>query len=1632
GLRAAAELDATLAVWPDGSTLRGVRARAGALSVLAVHDDDGEFDVEQITLPRSLTEAERRALTEAGGRISSLSAPAVAGVRSIDVEGRTARIRRDAVPGQPLAATLTDEPRALEQALAIITPLAQGLTAAHEAGVVHGAIRPELVSMAPGGAVLRGLGLAALQCPTLRDAAVGRVAPERLAGAGPTAKSDAYALAALLYRLITGRNPTGAVVRPSELELDARLDTLFAEALHPDAVSRLDVAAVLAGAESVASTPGEVVAVESGISQLITLPDDVDDLDAWAAILDRKPTHREAGDAITRIEAEARRGERWDRVAEVLNLRAKHTQVQQRRVELRQELVETYEKKLEAPASAFREVQNLLEEVPIAEQITLVAELRRLAEITGQWGPLADSLEIVANRAPDVGDQARLYTGLGRVFSERLGAADRALISYERAIELDANASNLSAVAPLYRKAGQFAELAGTLLNLADHQEGEQRAKSLREAATVLHDELEDAEGSFATLRAALEEEPGHAGALEQAEGFARELEDWESLVDLLDKRASASLDDATVRELRTEAAELSATELAQPQTAIEQLDKILAREPDHGPTLERRVQLLRPLAEQDPTHRTTLIDALDRMAAATASRPEDGAALWAEQAALLDAEADGKARAAAAREKVIEALGTEHELSREAAESLERWYRRDGQHDALVALLTKVGQSEDGAAQVRVDAWSKIWELRKPGGPAEDEESTVEALEALAALDPEDHRWRDALLERYLAREQFDKAGPLIRAQVYDDDIDPKRKAALLWRGGQLREQLGKAEGAVEALEEAVQLDPELHDAWLALRDLYRQREQPLKAIEAQVSAARAHPSRAERATLTFDAATTYLDKLGQPDAGLALLEELVEFDPDHRAANGKLVERLVSDGALVRAWPFAKTWVAQVRAQAADDKALNVRALSIAGRCALAAEEPDRAREYLEKARNFDATNLDVLRLLGELDLDAERWEEALRSYQSVVLGAADGMAPSELSEIYLRMADARLGMKERPKAIQLVERALDIDADQQAAIDKLVDLADNPAERVKAKLRMAELLARREDRREGDERTQVQRERIDLLLEIANAQAKDLESPQDAARTLESILGMEPDDPAVLHRLLETFTQAGRWRDATRVLDLLAAGQDSGAMRAKYLYAGAAIFRDQLEDADSYGAWALRVLEADPSHEKAARGYADLLERKESWKDLAKFLRGRLKSLPKDASNDDRIALFVRLGEVYEEQLGDSKTALAAYSQAVRFAPSSADNTPEVRGRRAKIMSLALSLGDDELDKAIVQGHALIAGDPMEFEIYHRLVELYERRNNADRATALSRTLAFLKQANDHEQAMADAASEAEAQIRSVVNREQWRKALYHPQQDARLTEIFAIVWPMVAAREGHTHAHHSLTRDERAKLSLKSSDPLARYLAYAAQIFDVPVPDYFPRPKETGGLRIDALCEGEGDTRRVFPTVIAGRDTLRDESEAGLKFRAAGAVARVRPGHLLASVLPSAASLRHVFYGAASLSGIEVPPDSAEESGRLAKHLQRFVSPGQVDQLGALAKKVLDKGDPDIKGWVQGVAFTSGRAGFVLCDSIDSAARVLTQQGDEGMAVPFKDRIRDLVAYSVSLNYLKLRKALGLTR
>ncbi|MFI1397860.1 serine/threonine-protein kinase [Streptomyces sp. NPDC020681] len=154
-----------------------------------------------------------------------LDHPKVVGVRDLVVDGNDLALVMDLVRGTDLRTRLDRERRlAPEAAVAIIADVADGLAAAHAAGVVHRDVKPENIlldmegPLGPAGshpALLTDFGVAKL-IDTPRRTKTTRIigtpdylAPEIVEGLPPRAAVDIYALATVLYELLAGFTPFG-------------------------------------------------------------------------------------------------------------------------------------------------------------------------------------------------------------------------------------------------------------------------------------------------------------------------------------------------------------------------------------------------------------------------------------------------------------------------------------------------------------------------------------------------------------------------------------------------------------------------------------------------------------------------------------------------------------------------------------------------------------------------------------------------------------------------------------------------------------------------------------------------------------------------------------------------------------------------------------------------------------------------------------------------------------------------------------------------------------------------------------------------------------------------------------------------------------------------------------------------------------------------------------------------------------------------------------------------------------------------------------------------------------------------------------------------------------------------------
>jgi eukaryotic-like serine/threonine-protein kinase len=147
--------------------------------------------------------------------VARLSHPNVVAVYDQGADGQYLFLAMEYVPGRTLRALLRERGwLPWNEALEIMDPILAGLSAAHQAGIVHRDVKPENVLITPDGRVkVVDFGLArasAAMGQTRAGVIIGSVAyiaPEQVIGAVTDARTDVYAAGIMAFEMMTGRQP---------------------------------------------------------------------------------------------------------------------------------------------------------------------------------------------------------------------------------------------------------------------------------------------------------------------------------------------------------------------------------------------------------------------------------------------------------------------------------------------------------------------------------------------------------------------------------------------------------------------------------------------------------------------------------------------------------------------------------------------------------------------------------------------------------------------------------------------------------------------------------------------------------------------------------------------------------------------------------------------------------------------------------------------------------------------------------------------------------------------------------------------------------------------------------------------------------------------------------------------------------------------------------------------------------------------------------------------------------------------------------------------------------------------------------------------------------------------------------
>lgn len=1613
---------------------------------------------------------------------------AVLGVGTLE-DGRP-WIATEFVDGQSLAARVgRTGPLHYNEARPIIGGVLSALETLHALNLVHGDVKSENVFIVRDKSGGEGKGASGV----LVDAGIDRlfarspvsveqagilpifgtakgIAPELARGGRATPESDLYAVACMLYEVLTGRPPfvgetaidvvaKHIVVEPEAPSTHAprgwvskELDAIVLRALAKDPAERYADAAAFRGAlEAIGRSS---IPPEARKKQEL----DTKAFDAARKKLEEKPADEERAVALERVVEPA---EAWEQAVSAFKKvigKADDAEVKKALLFRVARIQEADLADHEGAEESYRAILELDESDDIAR-----AAIEELKRASGDAEGLVELLLEKVENEESAEERAAILRELGETYEKQLRDAENAFVAWVQALSEDPRDER--AVEAVERLAGSDTERwneAVTALNETLQAEEDDTAKvaMLNLLGRWYADKLSRPDFAVPCFGQALTLDPANDIAMEGTIALYRKAQSWQELVSMLIARAQATTNPVRARDWRVEAAEIVHRKLGDPVRAASVFEEVLEDDPAHPQATDALESIY---AEQKDWKR--LIALLEKKAKSQrgAERIETLSAI----AELYEDRTGDLDQAAAHYEGALQ-----HDPQHVGAlKGLERIYARAGKVAELLANLET--QLEVAATpRQKIALLDRIGQIQLE--EFVDHDKAAEAFGEIIEMEPGHEGANTALARVYRHLQRFDDMAKTLERHALGTE-DEDRKIGLLMQAAKvLMVDVGAPERAVAMVERVTALRPDHTEALELVARLQAQTGDASKALEATERLAEAEKDLEKKADL-YVRAGAILEERGDKDGAIARYKRALDAHPAHaRAATamrGIYSGRGDAHGA-------AELLLREIEMATGDiSKAKLYADLGELRRDRL--EDDAKAREAFEKALELDATCTPAARGLGDLAFANEDFATAARHYEPLLARTSE-MQPDVAREVGLRSGDTFRALGEYDKAQraylnakafapgdrEVLERVAEVtfesgEADEAAELyrdlleqfgadlvggDKgriLWHLGDalrraeqlDEAEKVLAEA--AELM--QDDARPLDSLRQLYEakgewkkavetmrrrmeaadddERFTLLVAAGDLLMQKLGDKASASKSYVAALELRGDDRNLLTKLMAVYSENKDWSRLVEVILRIAELVDDPKQLTKYYNTAAAICHHELNRLDEAADYYEQALEHDPGNAKSFDGLVSSLTGQQDWERLDEVYRARIERVgdgdPKVLAN-----LWDQLGELLLHRLEKKSDATEAFEQAQKHDPGNR--------RRAEQLAEVYSAEPKRFYQKAVKVHGdLLKLNPYRIESYQALRKLYTEVKRPDESWCVCQALTVLKSAEPDEEGFFKKHRLREpAAATEVMTPELWAKHVIHEEQDPLLTDIFALITPAALASRGQPLSSFGLDASQKRNAEKDEAD-MARTLHYAAGVMGIDLPDVYYRKDDPGGLSF------------VFsnpPAVSLGKGALAGGPAQALAFVGGRHLSYLRPGHYLRMMVPTGSGLR-AWLLAAIKSAVGQFPVPKELANSVDEHLAAFkkhLSAPQQETLRSLVQRLLNAApELDLKKWVATVDLTADRAGFILANDLELATAVVRASPDETAGAPQKERLKELHLYAVSEEYLALRHKLGIS-
>ncbi len=769
-------------------------------------------------------------------------------------------------------------------------------------------------------------------------------------------------------------------------------------------------------------------------------------LSALRNITERSPSNAEALTALEKLlQTASVRGDAMDalenayttlddsqKLAWLKQLRVEDTRDAGDRVRLLMDLSRLREERLNDAAGALRAVLDAFAVDP-SDDSTL-AEIERLASASGRWADTRGVVESALSAHPSIDSSTRaaLNVRAAQWYRDQLQDDGSAEARLNDALAVDPERSEaLEMLELIHRAPNRERDLVATLRRRAEIElDVSEKKRMLREAASVAESKLGSVEIAGDVMKSLLDADDSDVDALEQLARLRGLQSKHEEVADLLGRRARLVDDPAVATTLRRQVAELYAGPINDVDRAIAAYREMLEFDPNDLSTREAVEQLL----ERTGKHRE-LEDAL-RSRVDNAMSADERNATRVRLARLAEQHFKQPDRAMTYLREVLD----ESPTHADAGAELERLYTTAKRWSDLSDLLERRAQdcADAGDSAGELSALVRIGELNerelKQRARAvelyervlERDPNHVGALAAVARLAEADSQW-----ER--AAEMLDRVLQL--AQPGAEGADAALRLAAIRIDRLKDEARGEA-----ALRRALELDATNRVALDRLKALAQKRNDARMLAEVLGHDISITTETAKKVALHKELAVVARDRLADPSMAATQFEQARALAPEDKDLLLPLVDVYIAAGRQRDAVPVIEAIIASFGTRRSKELATWHHRL---GQALEALGDNTAALAQFDAAFKIDLTNVSILRDLGLLCYKAGDLERAQKTFRALLLQKLDANSGISKADVYFYLGDTLRQQNDVPKAIGMLDRALEAEKGHPRAAELLAKL-------------------------------------------------------------------------------------------------------------------------------------------------------------------------------------------------------------------------------------------------------------------------------------------------------------------------------------------------------------------------------------------------------------------------------------------------------------------------------------------------------------------------------------------------------------------------------------------------------------